>query len=254
MAAWWLAPFARTTIKRSRCSYRRASRQRSCRATRSNRFSNRGGRCLWAPCRSKRASGSRGSWKSAGLSRGAQRQASQARGGDRGSGRAQGRRDDCHEHGRRGTDIILGGNAETMAWALLQDKYATRLDVPADEWDRLVSEIEQREGMKAEGQHVKDIGGLHIVGTGAPRSPPDRLAVARPLRSTGDPGSSRFYLSLEDDLMRIFAGEWSRMCSRGSACRKARRSRARWSHGGSKGAKESRRAQLRSPQESARIR
>ncbi len=35
----------------------------------------------------------------------------------------------------RGTDIILGGNPETMAWALLQDKYATRLDVPQDEWD-----------------------------------------------------------------------------------------------------------------------
>ena len=35
----------------------------------------------------------------------------------------------------RGTDIILGGNPETMAWAQLQDKYATRLDVPQDEWD-----------------------------------------------------------------------------------------------------------------------
>ena len=39
----------------------------------------------------------------------------------------------------RGTDIILGGNPETMAWALLQDKYATRLDVPQDEWDKLVT-------------------------------------------------------------------------------------------------------------------
>ena len=38
----------------------------------------------------------------------------------------------------RGTDIILGGNAETMTWALLQDKYETRLDVPQDEWNRLV--------------------------------------------------------------------------------------------------------------------
>ena len=35
----------------------------------------------------------------------------------------------------RGTDIILGGNPETMAWAQLQDKYATRLDVPQDEWN-----------------------------------------------------------------------------------------------------------------------
>src|SRR5213079_3521978 len=42
----------------------------------------------------------------------------------------------------RGTDIILGGNAETMAWALLQDKYATRLDVPQQEWTDLVHQIE----------------------------------------------------------------------------------------------------------------
>ena len=42
----------------------------------------------------------------------------------------------------RGTDIILGGNPETMAWALLQDKYETRLDVPQEEWNKLVREIE----------------------------------------------------------------------------------------------------------------
>ena len=42
----------------------------------------------------------------------------------------------------RGTDIILGGNPETMAWARLQDKYETRLDVPREEWDALVEEIE----------------------------------------------------------------------------------------------------------------
>ena len=34
----------------------------------------------------------------------------------------------------RGTDIILGGNPETLAWAMLKDKYASRLDVPEDEW------------------------------------------------------------------------------------------------------------------------
>ena len=52
----------------------------------------------------------------------------------------------------RGTDIILGGNPETMAWALLQDKYATRLDVPQDEWnDAGPARSKQREQMKAEG-------------------------------------------------------------------------------------------------------
>src|SRR5207237_9233567 len=65
----------------------------------------------------------------------------------------------------RGTDIILGGNAETLAWALLQDKYATRLDVPQDEWHNLITEIEPREHMKSESQEVKELGGLHIIGT-----------------------------------------------------------------------------------------
>src|SRR5690606_36411021 len=65
----------------------------------------------------------------------------------------------------RGTDTILGGNAETMAWAKLQDKYATRLDVPKEEWEALVNEIQTREKMKEQGQEVKQIGGLHIIGT-----------------------------------------------------------------------------------------
>src|SRR5207248_615267 len=43
----------------------------------------------------------------------------------------------------RGTDIILGGNAEAMAWAQLQDKYPTRLEVPAAEWDALVRQIQE---------------------------------------------------------------------------------------------------------------
>src|SRR5207253_6332651 len=65
----------------------------------------------------------------------------------------------------RGTDIILGGNPETLAWAKLKDKYATRLDVPEDEWKSLVNEIETREKMKEEGRKVAEQGGLHIVGT-----------------------------------------------------------------------------------------
>ena len=44
----------------------------------------------------------------------------------------------------RGTDIILGGNPETLAWARLKDKYASRLDVPEDEWKQTVEEIEPR--------------------------------------------------------------------------------------------------------------
>ncbi len=108
----------------------------------------------------------------------------------------------------RGTDIILGGNAETMAWALLQDKYPTRLDVPQEEWHQLVTDIQQRENMKAEGQEVKDLGGLHIIGTERHEARRIDLQLRGRCGRQGDPGSSRFYLSLEDDLMRIFAGEW----------------------------------------------
>jgi preprotein translocase subunit SecA len=108
----------------------------------------------------------------------------------------------------RGTDIILGGNAETMAWALLQDKYATRLDVPQAEWTALIKEIETREKMKAEGQEVRELDGLHIIGTERHEARRIDLQLRGRCGRQGDPGSSRFYLSLEDDLMRIFAGEW----------------------------------------------
>jgi preprotein translocase subunit SecA len=110
-------------------------------------------RCWSAPCRSKRASGSRALLEQARhQARGAQRQAPQARGRDRRPGRPQGAVTIATNMAGRGTDIILGGNPETMAWAQLQDKYATRLDVPREEWDALVAEIEEREGMKAEGE------------------------------------------------------------------------------------------------------
>ncbi len=108
----------------------------------------------------------------------------------------------------RGTDIILGGNPETLAWARLKGKYASRLDVPEDEWKRTVEEIEAKEKMKEEGRKVAEMGGLHIVGT----ERHDARRIDNQLRGRagrqGDPGSSKFFLSLEDDLMRIFAPEW----------------------------------------------
>jgi preprotein translocase subunit SecA len=108
----------------------------------------------------------------------------------------------------RGTDIVLGGNPETMAWAQLQSKYPTRLDVPQDEWTTLVTEIEQREQMKAQGRKVAQMGGLHILGTERHEARRIDLQLRGRCGRQGDPGSSRFYLSLEDDLMRIFAGDW----------------------------------------------
>ena len=108
----------------------------------------------------------------------------------------------------RGTDIILGGNPDAMAWALLQEKYPTRLEVPQAEWDALVNEIEQREQTKAEGREVAAMGGLHIIGSERHEARRIDLQLRGRAGRQGDPGSSRFYLSLEDDLMRIFAGEW----------------------------------------------
>lgn len=108
----------------------------------------------------------------------------------------------------RGTDIILGGNPDAKAWSILQHKYKSRLDVPREEWDALVQEIEEKEHMKAEGREVASIGGLHVVGT----ERHEARRIDNQLRGRagrqGDPGSSRFFLSLEDDLMRIFAGDW----------------------------------------------
>jgi preprotein translocase subunit SecA len=108
----------------------------------------------------------------------------------------------------RGTDIILGGNPETMAWARLKSQYPTRLEVPEDIWKKTVEEIEAKEKMKEQGRQVAEMGGLHIVGT----ERHEARRIDNQLRGRagrqGDPGSSRFFLSLQDDLMRKFAGEW----------------------------------------------
>lgn len=114
----------------------------------------------------------------------------------------------------RGTDIILGGNPEFMAWADLKQLknedgrplYPTRLEVPKDVWDATVAKYEPT--MKAEGREVAGVGGLHIIGTERHESRRIDNQLRGRAGRQGDPGSSRFFLSLEDDLMRKFAGEW----------------------------------------------
>jgi preprotein translocase subunit SecA len=107
----------------------------------------------------------------------------------------------------RGTDIILGGNPETIAWSRLKDKYPTRLDVPKDEWKHMVEEVEHQERMKEEGRRVAGLGGLHIVGTERHEARRiDRQLAGRSGRQ-GDPGSAQFYLSLEDELLEGL-GPW----------------------------------------------
>ena len=115
----------------------------------------------------------------------------------------------------RGTDIILGGNSETLAWARLSQlkdadgrpQYPTRLEVPDDIWKTTVDDIEAREKMKAEGRQVAEMGGLHIVGTERHESRRIDNQLRGRAGRQGDPGSSRFYLSLDDELMRRFGGE-----------------------------------------------
>lgn len=108
----------------------------------------------------------------------------------------------------RGTDIILGGNPEYMAWDELKQKYASRLDVSKAEWEAVSDRIAEQEGMKAEGRKVAELGGLHVVGTERHDSRRIDLQLRGRAGRQGDPGSSRFFLSLEDDLMRKFAGDW----------------------------------------------
>jgi preprotein translocase subunit SecA len=108
----------------------------------------------------------------------------------------------------RGTDIILGGNPEYLAWAQLKEKYPTRLDVPDEVWKTTVDSIDAKEKMKEQGREVAALGGVHIVGTERHESRRiDNQLRGRSGRQ-GDPGSSRFYLSLQDELMRLFGGEW----------------------------------------------
>ncbi|MFM7865208.1 MAG: preprotein translocase subunit SecA, partial [Planctomycetaceae bacterium] len=107
----------------------------------------------------------------------------------------------------RGTDIILGGNPEHSAWEDLKARYNSRLEVPKSEWDELTRQIAEREGMLTEGKDVSRLGGLHVVGTERHDSRRIDLQLRGRAGRQGDPGSSRFFISLDDKLMRLFAGD-----------------------------------------------
>ncbi len=101
----------------------------------------------------------------------------------------------------RGTDIILGGNAEPMAWGLLKDKYESRLDVPREEWRQLIKQIEEAENLHELKRQVVEAGGLHVLGTERHEAIRiDRQLAGRAGRQ-GDPGSCQFFMSLEDYLL-----------------------------------------------------
>jgi preprotein translocase subunit SecA len=104
----------------------------------------------------------------------------------------------------RGTDIVLGGNPEMIAKLEFRE---TGRD-PDGETDAFAELVEKYDkSCKAEGDEVKKAGGLHILGTERHESRRIDNQLRGRAGRQGDPGSSRFYLSLEDDLMRIFAGD-----------------------------------------------
>jgi preprotein translocase subunit SecA len=104
----------------------------------------------------------------------------------------------------RGTDILLGGNPEMIAKLEFREEGRD-----PDKEPEAFNELVEKHGSscKAEGDEVRGLGGLHILGTERHESRRIDNQLRGRAGRQGDPGSSRFYLSLEDDLMRIFAGD-----------------------------------------------
>ena len=104
----------------------------------------------------------------------------------------------------RGVDVILGGNAEGLANREVQGR---GLEQGTEEYDAAYKEsfAKWKQLCDAEGEEVRSVGGLYVVGT----ERHDSRRIDNQLRGRsgrqGDPGESRFYLSLEDELLRLFA-------------------------------------------------
>jgi preprotein translocase subunit SecA len=109
----------------------------------------------------------------------------------------------------RGTDILLGGNAEFMARAEVGGHEAAaipgKVDESTPEYKAALEKFRAQCG--AEKKEVMAAGGLHILGTERHESRRIDNQLRGRAGRQGDPGSSRFYLSLEDDLMRIFGAD-----------------------------------------------
>ena len=109
----------------------------------------------------------------------------------------------------RGTDIMLGGSVEFLADQELRDKGLDPLedsDAYEQAWPAAVERI--KEQVAAEHDEVKAAGGLYVVGTERHESRRiDNQLRGRSGRQ-GDPGETRFYLSLQDELMRLFKSDW----------------------------------------------
>ena len=106
----------------------------------------------------------------------------------------------------RGTDILLGGNYEMLRQAALK-KFGVKDEESAAEWQLRSADAEARYITDREGYAVRVLGGLCVIGT----ERHEARRIDNQLRGRagrqGDPGESRFYLSLEDDLLRLFGKE-----------------------------------------------
>jgi preprotein translocase subunit SecA len=105
----------------------------------------------------------------------------------------------------RGTDILLGGNPEFLARDVLRKREIDPAEATPEQWREAIAQV--KPAIETEHDEVVAAGGLHIIGT--ERHEARRIDNQLRGRSgrQGDPGSSRFYVSLEDDLMRIFAAD-----------------------------------------------
>lgn len=105
----------------------------------------------------------------------------------------------------RGTDIMLGGNAEHIAVAMMADRGLDPEENAAEYeaiWPEVLEEAQHR--VQAEHDEVVELGGLYVLGSERHESRRIDNQLRGRAGRQGDPGESRFYLSLEDDLMRLF--------------------------------------------------
>ncbi len=105
----------------------------------------------------------------------------------------------------RGTDILLGGNPEFLAKEHFRKKGKKLSEVSKEEWERVLNEFKKK--TKDEHDKVIELGGLYVIGT----ERHEARRIDNQLRGRcgrqGDPGASKFFLSLEDDLMRIWGAD-----------------------------------------------
>jgi len=105
----------------------------------------------------------------------------------------------------RGVDILLGGNPEHLAREQIKKSGADPGKATPEQWDKVMDEVSKI--TRVEHENVVGLGGLHVIGTERHESRRIDNQLRGRAGRQGDPGSSRFYLSLEDDLMRIFGSE-----------------------------------------------